>query len=227
MNVFETRADRRRFLLAMAGVVVAFALVVVAVRRYLPFLTEGAAMREFVAGFGLLGPLVFVVLQAAQVVVAPVPGQVTGFVGGYLFGAFWGTVYSLLGLTIGSAVAFWLSRRFGRPFVERVVRDDVIARFDEFVARGDVVALFVVFLVPGPPDDAVCFLAGLTDIDIRTLVVVALVGRAPAYILVNVSGAGLAERNVALTVVTLLAVAALSIWGLLNRDALVEYLGTR
>ncbi|WP_135828312.1 TVP38/TMEM64 family protein [Halorussus halobius] len=227
MNVFESPAARRRVGLAVVAVLAGFAALVALVRTYAPFLTNAAALREFVAGFGALAPVTFVALQALQVVVAPIPGQVTGLVSGYLFGSVWGSVYSLVGLAIGSFVAFWLSRRYGRPFVETVISDDALARFDEFVAGAGLGGLFVVFLVPGLPDDAVCFVAGLTDVDLWKLVVLALVGRAPAYVVVNVSGASFADENVLAAVILLVVLAVSSIWGLVNRDRILSLLDGR
>jgi uncharacterized membrane protein YdjX (TVP38/TMEM64 family) len=225
MAIFESRGARRSALLAAVAVAAAFVALVVLVRTYAPFLTGGAAFREFVAGFGVYAPLVFVALQILQVVLAPIPGQVTGFASGYLFGAFWGSVYSLLGIAIGSTLAFWLSRRYGRPFVEGVVDDDALARFDTVAARAGLPGLFVVFLVPGLPDDVVCFVGGLTDIDLHKLVAVAVVGRAPAFVLVNVSGAGFADGNLRVAVLALLVLVASTAWGYLNRDWLLGLLG--
>jgi uncharacterized membrane protein YdjX (TVP38/TMEM64 family) len=225
MAIFESRAARRSALLAGAAVVAALVGLVLLVRAYAPFLTGGTAFREFVAGFGVYAPLAFVALQVLQVLLAPIPGQVTGFASGYLFGAFWGSVYSILGIAIGSTLAFWLSRRYGRPFVERVVDDDALGRFDTLAARAGLPGLFVVFLVPGLPDDVVCFVGGLTDIDLHKLVAVAVVGRAPAFVLVNVSGAGFADGNLRVAVIALVVLVASTAWGYFNRDWLLGLLG--
>jgi uncharacterized membrane protein YdjX (TVP38/TMEM64 family) len=48
---------------------------------------------------GPLAPMVFIVIQSLQVVFAPIPGEATGFIGGYLFGVPLGLLYSTLGLT--------------------------------------------------------------------------------------------------------------------------------
>jgi uncharacterized membrane protein YdjX (TVP38/TMEM64 family) len=222
-SVFESRAARRRFVAAAVAVVTAVVGLWLFVQAYLPMLADGAALRRFVDGYGVLAPLVFVALQAAQVVVAPIPGQVTAFASGYLFGSVRGTIYSLVGVTIGSAVAFWLSRRYGRPFVASVVREDLLVRFDAFVEEAGGVSLFVIFLVPGLPDDIICFVGGLTDIDLPKLVVISFFGRLPAYVLVNVSGSGLASGDLRLTAVTLLILLVGSAWGFLNRERLLTY----
>ncbi len=62
-------------------------------------ITNKETVKEFVESFGSASPFIFIVLQILQVVFAPVPGEVTGFIGGYLFGTGKGFLYSSIGLT--------------------------------------------------------------------------------------------------------------------------------
>ena len=62
-------------------------------------------------------------------VAAPIPGELTGVAGGYLYGEKVGLVLSTIGLTIGSWIAFELASILGRPFVERFVSQDVLHKF--------------------------------------------------------------------------------------------------
>lgn len=221
MKLFATPAHRNRTLVRV-GLLVAFLVgTTVAVRVAAPELLDPRALRAFVLGFGPFAPVVFVLLQATQVVVAPIPGQVVGLVGGYLFGPVWGTAYSLLGVAVGSTVVFVLSRRYGRPYVERFIVPETVAEFDDLVDSGGLVGLFLVFLIPGLPDDAVCFLAGLTRIPVSKLVLVAVVGRAPGFLLVAVVGADLAAGRASAALWLLGAVSALSLVTYLFRDRIV------
>jgi uncharacterized membrane protein YdjX (TVP38/TMEM64 family) len=120
-------------------------------------------------------------------------------VGGFLFGPI-GAVYSITGVAIGSAVVLVLSRRYGRPFVERVVADAVVERFDTFVGDYGLLGLVVVFSLPTFPDDAICALAGLTPIRIRTILVVLIVARTPTFVLATLVGDGLAAAQYRLVV---------------------------
>lgn len=181
--------------------------------RYVAWLTDPVAVRAVVAGYGLLTPVLFVLVTAVGVVVAPIPGPAVALAGGYLFGWLGGTVYSMAGVTLGSVVALLLSRRWGRPFVERVLSDEAIDRFDATVlTHGDAV-LFVAFLVPGLPDDALCFLAGLTPISLRQFVLLVVVARTPAHAVVAAAGAGLATGRLEMAFVLLGALAVLGLLG--------------
>nr|WP_264474952.1 TVP38/TMEM64 family protein [Salinirubrum litoreum] len=219
--MFATPTHRNRTLSRVGLLVVLFAGATLALRVVAPELLDPSALRAFVLGFGSLAPVVFVLLQATQVVVAPIPGQIVGLVGGYLFGPVWGTVYSLLGVALGSTVVFVLSRRYGRPYVERMIVPETVAEFDDLVDSAGLPGLFLVFLIPGLPDDAVCFLAGLTRIPIRRLVAVAVVGRAPGFLLVAVAGADLAAGRATAALWLLGAVSVVSLFSYLYRDRIV------
>ncbi|AGN00026.1 hypothetical protein L593_00355 [Salinarchaeum sp. Harcht-Bsk1] len=211
-QVFRSGTARRRFLFhAVIATVAALSAFVVIVDRY-QFLLDPIQARGFVSDFGVFAPLALVLLQALQVVAAPIPGQVLAVVAGYLFGPWWGTLYNMTGIMIGSTVAFWLSRRFGRSYVEAMVHPDLIETFDDIEEDNVMAALFVLFLVPGMPDDVLCFVGGLTDVRLRKLVLVALVGRTPAFFVVNVLGDQLGAGEIGIA--TGLAIAMLVVSGL-------------
>lgn len=221
-RIFASPRARRRVLVHLLVGATLVVVGVVLLRRQLAFLFDAAAVRAFVGGFGTLAPVVLIVLQAVQVVVAPIPGQVLAAVAGYLFGPWWGTLYNMIGIVVGSTAAFWLSRRFGRSYVERMVADDAMETFDELVERHGVVSLFILFLIPGLPDDALCFVGGLTPIPLWKLVLIAAVGRAPAFFLVNVFGHLVATDDPRGAVVLLAVIVGLSVLGYLNRDRIAE-----
>jgi uncharacterized membrane protein YdjX (TVP38/TMEM64 family) len=143
---------------------------------------------HFLDSFGPWASVVFVLLQAFQVVAAPIPGEVTGILGGYLYGPFLGILLSTIGLTIGSYVAFILARCLGRPFVERYVAPSTIARFDYLLHHKGVFLVFLLFLLPGFPKDALCYLLGLGHLSTIEFLVIGGVGRLLGTILLTLEG---------------------------------------
>ena len=226
-QLFETRRDRWRTVLIVSAVA-AVTLVggSILVNRF-PFLANPRALRTVLLDVGPLAPLAFVAVQVVQVLVAPIPGQALGFASGYVFGAFWGTVYSMVGIVVGTAVASALARQFGRPYVERVVTTDALERFDDAMGTHGLVVLFVVFLVPGLPDDAICFVAGLTDIPLRRIVGIAAVGRLPGFLLVNLAGSAAANGDPVLTAVFVAVLLSASVLGYHYHDQLLTAVTAR
>ena len=139
-------------------------------------------LHRWVAGFGWAAPLALIALQAVQVILAPLPGQVVGLVSGYLFGVFWGTIYSAIGVLLGAWAVMTLARKLGRPFVERVAPPAHLRRFDGWIQRAGPAAFFLLFLLPFVPDDSISILAGLTPIPISLLMILAAIGRLPSLL---------------------------------------------
>ena len=224
IRIFASARSRRTAVLYLGLLVGLLIFIVWLTRRRFELLSDPAALRAFVASFGVFAPIAFISLQAAQVVIAPVPGHVMGFVSGYLFGSVNGTVYSLIGTAIGSAIAFSLARRFGRPFVEHAIHPDTLDLFDDFVDEHGLLAMFVVFLVPGLPDDALCFVGGLTRIPVWQLVIVSVVGRFPGFALANLAGDWFAQRRLLAMAGLIGLLLLLSIIGYLARDRIAGWI---
>ena len=131
---------------------------------------------------------VFLGLQIIQVMVAVLPGEVTGFVGGVLFGPLWGIVFSTIGLTLGSWIAFRLARLVGRPVVEVFASQETIKRYDYVLKHKGIFLAFLMFLIPGFPKDILCYLLGLGQMRQGDFLIVSTVGRLLGTILLTIGG---------------------------------------
>lgn len=171
-------------------------------------------IRHWVAGFGVAAPLAMLAVLAAQAIVAPIPAVAAAAASGLLFGPWTGTLLAVAGITLGSALAFLLARRLGRPWVVRLVPPDILARLDGFVHRRGAAALFLIFLIPFLPDDAACLVAGLSPIPFRLFLGLLVVARTPAVVVGSLTGAGLVSGEpllwVGLVALTLLVLLILS-----------------
>jgi len=147
----------------------------------------------WVASFGAWAPLVSIALNTAQVIAAPIPGQFIGLANGYLFGVGWGTLYSLLGVTLGTGLVMALTRRWGRPLAVRLVPPAQVEKLDRLAARRGALFFFLVFLLPFVPDDLACFAIGLTTLPLGHTLVLATLGRLPGLIVASWVGAHAAQ----------------------------------
>lgn len=136
-------------------------------------------------------------------------------------------MYSIVGATIGTWIALTLARRFGRPFVERVLNPEIVDRFDGLAADQGLLAMLVVFLIPGIPDDVICFVAGVTEIDVRKLLVVSIIGRLPVTVLANMAGASIAATRYVEVAIVLGVLLLAAVYGLLRRDRILLWVETR
>ncbi len=153
------------------------------------FLSSKEKIRTWLISFGSAAPLVFIFIQGLQVVFAPIPGEATGFLGGYLFGIPKGFLYSTIGLTLGSAIAFLLGRWLEIHFVEKIVKKETLEKFDFIIERQGALLAFLFFLIPGFPKDYLCFILGLSQMPLRVFLIINTIGRMPGTFLLTLQGA--------------------------------------
>jgi uncharacterized membrane protein YdjX (TVP38/TMEM64 family) len=155
---------------------------------FVRFFLDKARLTRFIDSLGTWGFVGFISIQIVQVVMAPIPGEATGFLGGFLYGPFLGTLLSTIGLTAGSYIAFSLSRAFGRPLTDRFVDKSVMARFDYLLHHKGVFLVFVLFLIPGFPKDILCYILGLGHLTTMEFIAIASVGRLLGTAMLTLSG---------------------------------------
>ena len=152
-------------------------------------------LKQTLHEWGILAPVIFVGLQALQVIIAPIPGDVTGILGGYLFGLWVGLVYSTIGLTLGSVAAFAVGRWLGAHSVQRLVSPEIWRKLGFIVEAEGAILCFIVFLLPGVPKDMACYLFGLSPMPFWVFTVVSTLGRFPSTWVLSAQGAHTASGD--------------------------------
>jgi uncharacterized membrane protein YdjX (TVP38/TMEM64 family) len=151
-------------------------------------LKDRETFRQRIMAFGHWAPAVFIAFQISQVLVAPVPGELVGAVGGYIFGWLPAFLYSTIGLSLGSWINFTLARLVGRDFVERTIPPQYLERVSYLMERQGLMASFIFFVIPGFPKDYLCFALGLSPMSLRTFLLVCTIGRLPGTLMLSLQG---------------------------------------
>ncbi|RPJ05958.1 MAG: TVP38/TMEM64 family protein [Deltaproteobacteria bacterium] len=146
-------------------------------------------LKRFILSFGAYSPLAYMIIQVLQVVVAPIPGGAIEFLGGYIFGTRAGFAWSMIGLFFGSWMAFALARVFEKWAVEKFVSPQTRKKFDYLIGHEGVILSFLLFLIPGFPKDALCYILGLTPMHTGIFLIISTLGRIPGTLMANLQGA--------------------------------------
>lgn len=216
-----------------AGLVAFLVLVCVTVAALWPSLSlvfeeDGVdKMIESIQSQGALGVLILLGLQFLQIVVVFIPGEVVQVAAGMLYGPLWGTLLILFGCVVSSACIYQLVHRLGAPFVHAMVDKKYLEKFYEFETSGKLsVIVFILFLIPGMPKDAFTYLVPLTDMRMRTFLVLTTIGRTPGVIVSTYAAAGLAEGDITTSLIIFGVAAVLMILGILFRNKIMAVAGT-
>lgn len=148
-------------------------------------LTDEEHMAELLNRSGLLAPVLFVLLQAFQVVVPILPGSIGCAFGVVFFGTVWGFVYNYVGICTGSVLAFLVAKHYGAVFVRTVTGDKFYTKYQKFLnKKKEFERLFALLIfLPVAPDDFLCYLAGISSMSLKRFTLIILLGKPLAIFL--------------------------------------------
>jgi len=152
--------------------------------------------QTFIASYGPEGVGIYILFQMLQVIIAVIPGELIQVAGGYIFGFWPGTFYSMIGITLGSMSAFFLARTLGYPLLWLFFDDTQLERFAFYLNSSRAgVTTFLLFLIPGLPKDMLTYLAGLTPIVPFNFLILAMAARLPGIVISTSVGTNLGSSN--------------------------------
>lgn len=150
-------------------------------------LTNPESIKDYISSFGIYAPIIYIILNIIQVLLFFLPGAILHIAAGYAFGTFWGSIYAWIGLMLGSSIIFFLGRKFGRPFVERIIKKESLDDFDSFFNDRVVLALLVSRTIPiGFPSDVASLAVSLSPISYPAFLIATAIGYIP-HIIIMVS----------------------------------------
>lgn len=180
----------------VGGIVLAFlltAVLYVVTTEYfgLSYKIDAEPFQEWVEERGVLAPIVFILVMALSVLFAPVPNAPIYIAAGIVWGPVLGTAYCMAGLTLGSALAFWIARRVGRKHLPRLIGHKMADRLDTLVEDMGGRVVFWSRMIPAVNFDWVSFVAGMTAVPFRVFIIYSFLGMLFPTGLTVVAGDGL------------------------------------
>lgn len=138
---------------------------------------DAEKLQGYLEKAGIWMPLFYIVLQFLQVVLLPIPSVVSTIAGLAVFGAFWTTIYSFIGITLGSILAFYIGRRWGNRAATWLAGEEQLKKWQKKLKGKDNAVLTAMFILPAFPDDILCFLAGISSMTWRYFLIMMSLSR--------------------------------------------------
>lgn len=216
------------------GLIAFFAIMVLIVAMLWPYfhdIFEPGGIDRIITDVRDAGPIGFLMLlglQFLQIVVAFIPGEVVQIAAGLLYGPWLGSLIILLGCVISSAFIFALVHKLGAPFVQGMVPTQYLEKFRKFELTGKLnIVVFILFLIPGLPKDVFTYLVPLTDMRMRTFLLLSNVGRIPGIVVSTYAADGLAEGRFVESVIIFAVAAVIAVLGIVFRERIMKVLEHR
>jgi uncharacterized membrane protein YdjX (TVP38/TMEM64 family) len=220
----DTKTNMFKYFLATAVLVLIVYLLWLA-WPMLGILTDAEAMKALIMSFGVFAPLFLISIQIIQIVIAPIPATVITLAGGYIFETYLATLYAMIGTTIGFWIVFTISRKFGVKVIKYFASEQSMDKYNKLASSKGMIAFIVFgFVFPFLPDAVLGYIAGLTPMRIKSLLILSIITRTPGVMLTSFIGskAGNGEFSIILIALSILAVVLLVAY--YKKDLIYSYI---
>lgn len=189
MDRTQKRFVRTQTFLLLFFIILSLVIVGYMIIKYWDVVSDPCKIQRIVSSFGIFAPFCLMFLQGFQVIVPYLPGQVLTIAGGYIYGIWWGTIINLIGVSWGSVGAFFISRIFGRPLIEKMFSKESLYRFDEYFYKHGLIIIFIIRTQFFFPNDFVSYSSGLVKkLSWKKFLLVTFLGYIPHFLLLSFIG---------------------------------------
>ena len=150
---------------------------ILALSGFLAKINSVDALRGYIEAAGSWAALLFILFGFLQVVLLPIPGSVAVAVGVAMFGPLKCSIFSFIGILLGSVVAFGIGRWVGYGAVAFIVGRQELDKWLKKMKGKDYLVLTLMFLLPMFPDDILCFVAGLSSMTVVYFIIMIIITR--------------------------------------------------
>lgn len=185
-----------RYLILAVSILVMLGLTLAIWKPIINFIEDPDSLSVWIDSAGIWGPIIFMLLNTLQVLLAIIPGGPFEVAAGALFGPWIGTLMCDVAMSAGGVITFLFVKKFGMKFIELFTTREKIESVKFLHSnKKSTTLLFLFFLLPGTPKDLMCYVVGLTDIKLSTWTLINVVGRFPAILLSALGGSALGEEK--------------------------------
>jgi uncharacterized membrane protein YdjX (TVP38/TMEM64 family) len=174
-----------RWISVAAGIIIGIAITILLVLG--PKTGNVENLRTALMAFGPWAVVISAGLTVAQAIVAPLPANVITMTNGLVFGPLWGSLLSWFSTILGSSLCFLLSKRFGKPFAEKIVGSSLQGA-EKFFKTYGLHAMFLIRIMPFVPFDAVSYGAPLVGIPFSRFLLATSIGIIPSILIYSYLG---------------------------------------
>lgn len=161
-----------------------------AVFDLLKYINDADAMRELIQSAGIWSYLIFIFVQFLQVTFIPIPAIVTTLAGTVLFGPGMASILSVIGILIGSIVAFVIGDKLGEKVVKWIAGEKALKKYGTLLYDKGKYIFFLMLLFPVFPDDILCLIAGMTTMSYRFFLTTIILTRPIGIVMTCYLGSG-------------------------------------
>ncbi|GGJ81400.1 putative membrane protein YdjX (TVP38/TMEM64 family) [Anoxybacillus voinovskiensis] len=180
-------------------------------------------IRAWILSFGVLAPLVFIGLYTVRPFLF-FPASILSLAAGLAFGAWWGTIFTVIGATLGASLSFLVAKKFGERVIHESWKKKTIKLQAQLKKNGFMYVLLL-RLIPIFPFDFISYLAGIVNVKFTHFLFATWIGIIPGTFAYNFLGSSFASGNRIIIIIAIIVFLIISFVPIMTNAKLRQKLG--
>jgi len=180
-------------------------------------------IQVWILSFGVFAPIIYIVIYTVRPLIL-FPASVLSLSAGLAFGAFWGTIYTLIGATGGAVLSFLVAGRLGHKLKNKTW-DGKAKIIQEQLKKNGFIYVLLLRLIPIFNFDMISYLAGISNVRLLHFTLATLLGIIPGTFAYNFLGSSLVNGNMTILILSILVFLIVTIIPLVLSKRLRKKLG--
>ncbi|WP_341961095.1 TVP38/TMEM64 family protein [Planococcus maritimus] len=157
------------------------------------FDVNAEGLRNWILSFGLWAPLFYIIAYTIRPLIF-FPASVLSIAGGLAFGAWMGTLYTIIGATLGAALSFVVAKTVGKSLVKKQWTGNA-AKIQTQMEQNGFLYVLLFRLIPVINFDLVSYLAAIAKVRFVPFALATLIGIIPGTFAYNFLGSSFVSGN--------------------------------
>lgn len=149
---------------------------------------DEARVKNWVEGFGWLGPIVIVFAMIIQMFLVVIPTIFLMIVAILAYGPLWGSIIIFIAVMVASSVGYIIGKYMGSSMIERLLGEKTTEKVISFLKDYGFWAVVITRINPFLSNDAISFVAGILKMDYLKFIGATALGIAPLILLIAITG---------------------------------------
>ncbi len=137
-------------------------------------------IRLWAADLGWWAPAITGMLMIIQGIAAPIPAVMITATNSFLFGPFWGGIYSIVTANLAAAICYGIGRGYGTLIIDSLVAQETVDKYETFFQRHGMMTVLIARLIPLVPFDPISYIAGMVRMPFWQFFWATMLGQIPA-----------------------------------------------
>ncbi|MCT4781483.1 MULTISPECIES: TVP38/TMEM64 family protein [Exiguobacterium] len=183
-------------------------------------------IKEWILSFGMWAPILYILLYTIRPLIF-FPASVLSITGGLAFGALMGTVYTVIGATLGAVVAFLVAKKLGTGLIKQKDSAGKVEQIQHQLEKNGFIYVLIFRLLPIFNFDLISYAAGLSKVRLLPFFLATLIGIIPGTFAYNFLGSSIVSKDprIIIGAVTVFVVLTIVPWYIQKRWKAKKNLG--